>query len=523
MSKKIILIFVILLSFSVGIFYYQRFLGDFSSEVLEDFLLADNFLEGRGLTASYLPLPGLQSYDRLNLLYRENWPSLSRGPLLGLSIALVSLVFGLSLESSFLFLALFLFVCLGVLGFYFFKRFFPLYLSVIAVILFILNLRLVSAVFNNSEFAINLLFFFLTFYILSKGLVLKNLIWAGAILGLSFYNSGLSLLFFVIFLLYLLLQKRGKKKEGLLVFIVVFFLIISPFLYYRYKLTLNPFYSLRVPLDFVSQTSIYPGEDIEHHLREVFIWTFWKNHPGEVFSKWLALFTGAGLNGLIAAGTNYLLPALAFCGLFYRFRKRGAEQAEQSNRLSEIKSFGILAFFLYVFVLSFLRLEVASVLIFLPFILVLALGFLFAELGGSQKNSKKIFLFFGLLFLVMINLSVFIRKDQGESEKKDWEPDPFVARREDQAGVVSLGPPRTAYAARQKAFALPSMPRQIEDIERDYQLQVYSVYLEKEAVLRSQALRFGGWEKVLSDKRLNDFILIQEFVNGDLYFVRRDL
>lgn len=497
----------------MGVFYYQRFFYDFSYDAYRNLDIAQNFIAQKRCTINYLPLPGLVQYDKWDLLYKEHWPCLFGGPFLGFSLASITRILNLSLEVSYLFLALAVWMAITYLAFRFFSRFLPLSLSFFATLFLIINWQLISLLFSHLAFLVNLLFFLFALYLLEKRLSGWNIIFASIALGINYYNSYLSLLLFIVFFTYIFLKSKKQRKERLLLFAIIFFLIVAPYFYIRYQYNQNPFYAFQMALDFLSYTSHFPGRSINHILRGVAIWDYFTGHPKEILLKF---FTNLklGLTALTEVPGNYLLFGLGFAGFFYRFRR--FRKLDLRFRILDRKFLG-LSFAFYFLPLLFFGVEIENMLIYLPLLLVWGLGFLILEMKRRGRRVQRIACPLFLAFLILVSIYPFVSQ---KIQEKEIGIEQFEVMRE--ANAINLGPPKLAFKTGVKTFALPPMPRYIEDIERDYDLEVYSVYISKEIVENNDVLRLGGWDKILGSKTLPDFELAKEFPNGDLYFVRKE-
>lgn len=528
MRKIILTILVVLLSFGAGVFYEQKFLVNFSSEVYSILGIAQGFRDAHEFLTWHLPVPALKIYDDLGFLHQEHWPNLTDGPLLGLILWLIAALLHLSLESSFLFVSFACLILTAFLSFCFFQRFFSAFLSLLATFLLIWNPVFLSVIFNTPVAAVNFLVFFAVFYLLDRSVSLRNVILAGLLLGINFYNSHLTFLFLIIFFFFILLRAQEKKGEKLLFYAIIFFLVASPLLYWRYTLTQNPFYSLKANLDFVSSTEVFRGNNIYHELRDVSVVNFAREYPKAIFFKVLYNFK-VGLEILLKLPANYLLFVLGLCGFFYNFKSSASNKILKVKRLERLKTFAAVSFIFFIFVLSFLVVETGDLLIFLPFLLVWGAGFLVVESQVSKPSQKLTFqagrpankgrwkgVFLALL-IFLINLYPFIFQHR---QSIDAPPFSFYVSKERNA--LNLGSPELAYKTQTQTIDLPPMPRYIEDIEAKYYFQIYSVYLQQEVLQNVAVLRFGGWGRILEEKTLPHFKLVKEFFNGDLYFVRSD-
>lgn len=524
MRKIILTILVVLLSFGAGVFYEQKFLVNFSSEVYSILGVAQGFRDAHQFLTWHLPVPALKIYDDLGFLHQEHWPNLADGPLLGLILWLIAALLHLSLESSFLFVSFACLILTAFLSFCFFQRFFSTFLSLLATFLLIWNPVFLSVIFNTPVAAVNFLVFFAVFYLLDRSVSSRNVILAGLLLGINFYNSHLTFLFLIIFFFFILLRAREKKGEKLLFYAIIFFLVASPLLYWRYTLTQNPFYSLKANLDFVSSTEVFRGNSIYHELRDVSVGSFAREYPKAIFFMFV----------------------LGLCGFFYNFKSSVSNKILKVKRLERLKTFAAVSFIFFLFILSFLVVEAGDLLIFLPFLLVWGAGFLVVESQTSKPLQKLTFqagrlafnpqkantfavnpankgrwrgagFIFLALLIFLVSLYPFIFPHLNRMKER-----PFSFYVSKGRNALNLGSPELAYKTQTQTIDLPPMPRYIEDIEEKYYFQIYAVYLQQEVLQNVAVLRFRGWGRILEEKTLPRFKLVKEFFNGDLYFVRSD-
>jgi 4-amino-4-deoxy-L-arabinose transferase-like glycosyltransferase len=307
-SKGLYVVPILFLAFIIWYgFYGTHTKGVTGSDDREYAAIARNIVEGKGIVRNLIYPVDVKFFSKPLI------PEFHHPPGYPLIIAGFFKVFGISDFVALLpsYLSYFLLVTSV---FLYVKRQVDLKAAVLASILIIFNKEILDAsLISLSEMSYTLAFF-LFFVVLVKAKNLRDIFFAGVLLGLSQLIRKSVYPFLVPLFIYFVLYHREFRWKKMVTFTFGLLLPILPFLIRSYWVTGSPFFSYN-HLVLMSYSHKYPEMSIWRDINAPSLIEFLKNQPGVLLTKYLSHFMIL-LTNLLSVSNSYVL-ALGLSEMLY--------------------------------------------------------------------------------------------------------------------------------------------------------------------------------------------------------------